>query len=416
MMQQVRLSRVRFVAPAGLPFRDGFSGMALDSATLDRPEVFVAWRTRQVLTPRGPWSAAASSLFHQESHGARALLKRIWRIRRTVVKEFVSVAEVITTYLPVTNWPSDPRYRGASSDAIWRAITAMREAVTAHAVSINNHSYDFTYESLHGFVLVADCYVSQREMNSLLEVPSRFWSLANWGHEYPIALDVDLTLGLNAPTFPSGVAEFEKWMHALLRLRQRDPLTRYRVHMADARAHLQRGRFDLAVIAAQTAGEVLLLGLLSMLLWEQCHPPSVLKSVTDDGISKTCASFLPRLLGGDWRPASYESPTRPWREACGVVRNRVVHGGYSPSRLEGEKAVGSAEALSTAVGDRLWARANAFPVSALHYLGEDGLAKRGSSPTRAMRALMDNRSGFEEQLAMARAWFEEALNNTAQEN
>lgn len=84
-------------------------------------------------------------------------------------------------------------------------------------------------------------------------------------------------------------------------------------------------------------------------------------------------------------------PVADWAEKVARLRNRVVHGGYRPSRLEVEAAASSYEALERFVGDRLAASIREYPLAAEMFLGEPGLTRRNALKRLESRLEGDHR-------------------------
>ncbi|MFE6745852.1 hypothetical protein ACFVGM_08375 [Kitasatospora purpeofusca] len=143
------------------------------------------------------------------------------------------------------------------------------------------------------------------------------------------------------------------------------------------RALMVDGNYSLAVSLASTASEVFLDGLLSLLLWESGESPAAAASRFEEGkITKRLKSQFPPFLGGSWS-LDGAGPVAAWFRDSFLLRHRVVHGGYRPSRLEAATAVRRVRELETFCCDRLVERRGNFPRSVLMTIAESGLQQRG---------------------------------------
>jgi len=81
-------------------------------------------------------------------------------------------------------------------------------------------------------------------------------------------------------------------------------------------------------------------------------------------------------LGGNWSPNSGGAFGTYWSKLY-LLRNRVVHGGYSPSGVEAETALDAFFAIREFISERLWHHSRAYPRALLAKVGSNGLVRRG---------------------------------------
>jgi hypothetical protein len=145
------------------------------------------------------------------------------------------------------------------------------------------------------------------------------------------------------------------------------PLVSYMQVSAEARRFFDReGDARAAVIMAQTACEVLLDGLLSAMLWEEGVSPA---DASTNYFQVALASrvkkhYSTRLAGGPWTLEG-RGPVADWHTQLAALRNRCVHGGYTPSHDEAIKASQAELALLEFVMSRLRAKRAIFPRASL---------------------------------------------------
>ncbi|MFH9075296.1 hypothetical protein [Streptomyces alboflavus] len=161
-------------------------------------------------------------------------------------------------------------------------------------------------------------------------------------------------------------------------LDQGNPFFLWKERFVEARTALYRdGKYGAAVTLSNTASEVLLDGLLSLLYWESGKNPEEVADVFAEGrLARRVKSNFSELLGGNWA-LDGAGPVANWFHTCYRLRHRVVHGGYSPTRLEAQTAIDATFSLSIYSCDRLAAKKKKFPRAALMVIAEEGLRKRG---------------------------------------
>ncbi|TGZ10586.1 hypothetical protein [Streptomyces rhizosphaericola] len=218
------------------------------------------------------------------------------------------------------------------------------------------------------------------------------------GDLVPIASDDGVESGLMEPVWKSGgaftlahfnlldvppVAELERSDEGRVEyfremLEQGNPLFLWKERFVEARNSIYReGRYGAAVTLSNTATEVLLDGLLSLLYWELKESPERVASIFAEGrLARRVKSNFAELLGGRW-VLDGDGYVADWFNNCYKLRHRVVHGGYSPTRHEAEAALGAAFSLSFYCWERLVEKRKDFPRATLIVIAEEGLRKRG---------------------------------------
>lgn len=146
------------------------------------------------------------------------------------------------------------------------------------------------------------------------------------------------------------------------------------------------GQARAGMIALGSSCELLLDDLLLCMLWENQVSP---ERAADEGFKRKRGNALAptsiifrvknnysRLLGKAWR-FEKSGPLWDWYKHIAKVRNEVVHGGYAPTQIEVAEALRAERHLNEFVADLLAENVERYPITALSYLGVDGLERRG---------------------------------------
>ncbi len=82
---------------------------------------------------------------------------------------------------------------------------------------------------------------------------------------------------------------------------------------------------------------------------------------------------IPRLLGGNWDRKDPSTAAYSYWQSLYLLRNRVVHTGYSPESTEAAAAEQGYRAIRSFVNDRLWDQRRRFPRTMFARLGRPEL-------------------------------------------
>ena len=169
------------------------------------------------------------------------------------------------------------------------------------------------------------------------------------------------------------VSEFHQWMRYI---RQGNPVVLWRERIIEADEAINGlGDRSGGVILANTATETLMDVILSMLLWEEgVDPRDAEKLFVEGRVLQRITGQLSTRLGASWSTAS--GPVGEWFEASYLLRHRIVHGGYWPTHPESVRALRAAQDMHTFAFDRIAAKRNVYPRSALLTVARSGLEKR----------------------------------------
>jgi hypothetical protein len=169
-------------------------------------------------------------------------------------------------------------------------------------------------------------------------------------------------------------------MQILGRLVAGDPLILYAERRLEAEIALYRdGQYAEAAIQAAIAAEVLLSSVLAMLVWEETLEAPDLReaaAVLAQPLVRRVKTGFHGRLGSSWQ-INTPGPVASWHSMTAGLRNRVVHGGFRPSRQEAVQSLSAVRDLETFVCDRLAANRSTYPRTTLSMLGRAGLDARG---------------------------------------
>ncbi len=133
-----------------------------------------------------------------------------------------------------------------------------------------------------------------------------------------------------------------------------------------------------AAILCGAAAEALLREILLLMVWEEGREPADAKDLASEpSIAKLVRRHFHERLGGRWSD-SQPGIISEWANDIARLRNRVVHVGYRPTRPEVENAREAHERLERFVGDSLVAALDRYPLTALTFLGTNGLDRRNA--------------------------------------
>jgi hypothetical protein len=267
-------------------------------------------------------------------------------------ESYRTIVEAVTIVLP----GEDP------SDALTLCVSALCDQIRAYRVASKARISELTYERICPIIP----YFQRTLTNTLSSSGPSLLLLAHANVTTP------------APDF-MGESEMAAVMQSLSRLSMRDPLIIYAERRLEAEISLFRdGQYAEAAIQAAIAAEVLLTAILSLILWEEGlagKPRQEAMQILGMDLSRRVrASFHPRI-GGIWS-FSQEGPVKSWRDSTAALRNRVVHGGYRPTKHEAQASLTAIIDLERFVCDRLAESRSKYPRTALSMLGRAGLDRR----------------------------------------
>jgi hypothetical protein len=151
------------------------------------------------------------------------------------------------------------------------------------------------------------------------------------------------------------------------------------------RAFGLRGDNADTIVSLQTAAESMMYDLLRGLLVDDGKTTAEISSCVNSELHfrTLLTRTLPPLLGGDWKLTGGGTLAIYWQTIY-LVRNRVVHAGYTPTIREAEQALEAFLKVREYVSELLWAKHGKYPRTLLAKVGENGLVRRGwmSEPMR----------------------------------
>ena len=127
---------------------------------------------------------------------------------------------------------------------------------------------------------------------------------------------------------------------------------------------------SVACILASTTCELFLRNVLTFLLWEEGRDPREASRILcgdarySQSITKLISREFPPRLGGSWQLKG-DGLIAHVHQNVFQLRNRVVHGGYTPNNQESEKAVDAYKELNDWIIQRLNTRKDRYKLAAL---------------------------------------------------
>lgn len=269
-----------------------------------------------------------------------------------------SVAEVATPLLLM----EDLDTRHALSNAFDRCIEELRKVTRAYFAV----SHDVRFRPISRQTCRPLIPYTTQELDGTWGQMGIFWS-----HE-------------GVSVLPGGPDELtEQQFHALQvnleRARKGDPLTPFVERSRSAhRSFRIDGDYPTAIIAAYTACEVLLNAVLLLTAWEEGMRRNDTRGWFEGQggfLSRVTGQVQPRL-GGRWSSGASNDPLTQLR-ALSKIRNGIVHNGQLPEEANANRALETLGDIEDFVKQRLGAKRQIYPRSALSLLGSPGMERLG---------------------------------------
>jgi hypothetical protein len=167
-----------------------------------------------------------------------------------------------------------------------------------------------------------------------------------------------------------------KLVQTLSRLKQGHPMIPYQEARIRARhALVEEGNYPDAVVHSETAVEILIDAILTLLLWEEGESPTEAgHNIFTKHLPWRLEQAVASRLRGDWLRAG-TGPISRWDSQLAFLRGRVIHAGYRPTLDEARTCLDIGTEIDQMVRVRLAAAAGTFPKTALLILGKPGLER-----------------------------------------
>lgn len=264
-------------------------------------------------------------------------------------------------------------------------------------------AFDFALEQLNTWIkalaLISDSSIPLVRRESL---PSQLvvaaGAYAPWELEYTkiprVRPDNILLLNWNMPTlgsFPEPIPDLDDWMGAALAsVDVPGPLIASANIRKEADHYYHRvGNYQISAILYASSCESFFDELLQHLLWEEGLRPenSAPKFLSNGRGGKGYAQpksitslvkkeLLPKLVG-NLLEGKVPEEIELWIEKISTLRNRVIHSSYQPTASEMKDCCSAYSTLMDFISDRLFAVREKYRYTALSFLGEKGLTRRG---------------------------------------
>lgn len=185
---------------------------------------------------------------------------------------------------------------------------------------------------------------------------------------------------------------------------------------AAQRAYRIDGDYASTVLNGYTAGEVLFDTVLLTMAWEELafrDPPTVTKDEIVSWFadratleSRVRRQFHLRVRG--WHAQRQTGPIHDWFDEVALIRHRVVHAGYRPTRHEAGRALDVLRQVEEFIKDVLInpRNRNKYPRTTLMFLGTPGLRRRNAYVGKIKRIAEDETEpNWIRSFAVFQEWF-----------
>jgi hypothetical protein len=151
------------------------------------------------------------------------------------------------------------------------------------------------------------------------------------------------------------------------------------------------------VVSLQTSAESMFSATFRMTLVDAGSSSHEIQEQSEyDSYKWLITSRLPQLLGGDWSVQRLNSDLGRYWVDLYELRNRVVHAGYEPSPIEGDRAEAAFRRVRDYLNQRVWARRKTYPRTMLARIGDPEGAgfTNGGVWLRDLRAQLKSEPGI----------------------
>lgn len=289
-----------------------------------------------------------------------------------------TVIDVVTEkhYPRSRNRSEDPRAWPPLNDPILTGVRAANTAIRAVSHATRKYFPQITYESMPYLLIASQSFVNHGwpEVDEWSVPAAPKWNVNGVIHLAHMNMDISVRDEAMEEVVIDTVSEHAGKLDHPLRL--------YLERAYRVKHQYRIGQYADAVISMGTSAETLLTTIVAHLLWEEAWPndqdEASVKSarlVFDDLEKRSrVREELSKRLGGNW--SSKASPWEIWMKRGVQLRNRVVHTGHQPSYDETAEAVNAYDEFVAFVTDRIAAKANVYPRTAIKAVGPEGLEQR----------------------------------------
>lgn len=167
------------------------------------------------------------------------------------------------------------------------------------------------------------------------------------------------------------LAEISTLSNAVTMVQGQHPIVTTKLWRWRAKAAEQRGDTVDQVVGLQTSMETLLFSVWRMSMVDQNLTLAAINAAVDETppFKSLLSTVMPRILGGRWNLAKTDHPVGIYWRDLYTIRNRIVHGGYVPSRGDAQAAENAYLAMRQFVNVRLWEKRRKYPRAMLTRLG-----------------------------------------------
>jgi hypothetical protein len=273
---------------------------------------------------------------------------------------------VVEAMVPLDESPDGPESEQADeeiSDAFDRVLDAIRVVQRAHHAATGVPQPLCTRENVPPLVPFAVRRAVEGE-----DGPAWPTDVSVFMPRPPPVSDLPRTLNSN---------ELEELAHRADNQSEGEPFRQVLLQRTAATAAADVGNYFQAVVSAAISIEVLLSDVHAFVLWEQCVAPLSAGKTLGLPFKRRFTTELPALLGGTWTLTG-RGPVADYARDLLSLRHRCVHVGYEPTPAEASATAAAAVAMERFIGDRLSARIDELPITAIQYCGVEGLRERGA--------------------------------------
>jgi hypothetical protein len=223
----------------------------------------------------------------------------------------------------------------------------------------------------------------------------------DWSLQTPMITHLEAMSDFSEHAVESGSSHLSQLAYGLSGIVEENPLVTTTLLTIRAHgAHWMEGNYLDAVVALETAMESRLYALWRSILVDIGKSSTEIETTVnqDSPYKSLLIKQLPSLVGGRWDTTASGTPVGDYWAGLYMLRNRIVHTGYTPTAGQVNRAREVHDAFRAFVRERVWQRRKDYPRTVLLFVPAEVMDDRGWGQdarfAKVSRALQDEERPF----------------------